>query len=65
MYSAASTPYGKHLQLLEIRRWVLESAGHHVRTTATFREWTKAASHACFDLLILCHSLSQGNAQTL
>lgn len=57
--------YGRDERLLETRRWVLETAGFEVSTTAKPTEvyQTMVAQH--IDLFILCHTLSadeQGSA---
>jgi len=57
--------YGRDRKLLETRRWVLETAGFQVSTTAKPTEVYQAMVAQHIDLFILCHTLSaedQGTA---
>ena len=49
---------GQDEQLLQTRRWVLESAGLQVYTATHFLALNRALADHQVDLLILCHSLT-------
>ena len=50
--------YGRDAHLLETRAWVLEQAGHRVRTALNLDTLKRMLSAEHTDLLVLCHSLS-------
>ena len=50
--------FGRDAQLLDTRRMVLEISGYKVSTATDLSDFDRAVSSDCFDLVILCHSLS-------
>jgi len=51
--------YGREPNLLQSRRWVFEVGGFQVASAATLAEAQQMTAGQHFDLLVLCHTLSQ------
>ena len=50
--------YGRDARLLETRAWVLENAGHRVRTVSSLDALERMLPTEQTNLLVLCHTLS-------
>ena len=55
--------YGREPNLLQSRRWVFEVGGFQVSSAKNLDEARQIASRQPFDLLVLCHTLSQGECR--
>jgi hypothetical protein len=55
--------FGRDHRLLETRRWVLESAGYRAKTATEREELEHLLATECFAVLILCHTLSEADAE--
>jgi predicted esterase len=55
--------YGQDRELLESRTWVLETRRYHVVTARQISDVLGASETDAFDLLILCHSVSENECE--